>query len=119
MDIFDKYPLREWVATWHVFLLFILLKDLIDPNIRLSEQKFLDYVLQRGIDKVTKDELIQIVNAHKLATWQVIPGFNELFYYKMAEENNRGIEKWTTIMGVLTALMAIMTAIQLYKLFNP
>lgn len=92
--------------------------NLIDANQPLSESVFLDYVLAKGIDNVTKEELIQIVRIHKLKTWQAIPGFNNIMYFKLLEENNRTIEKWTKYMGILTILVTIMTAMQLYKAFK-
>lgn len=92
--------------------------DLINPNIPLTEKAFLDYVLEKGIDNVKKDDLIKVVSAHKLKTWDAIPGFNELFYFKLNEENNHDIKEWTKRMGWLTIIMAIMTAVQVFKLFT-
>ncbi|GMB00907.1 hypothetical protein [Pelosinus sp. IPA-1] len=91
--------------------------ELTNEKITLTEGKFLDFVLTQGINNVRKEDLIKIVSVHKLKTWEAIPGFNEFFYYKMAEENNRGIEKWTKLMGWLTIIMAVMTAAQVYKAF--
>lgn len=92
-------------------------EELTNANIPLSEAKFLDYVLTKGPDNVTRDELIKIIEVHKLKTWQAVPGYNNILFYKFLEENNRNMEKWTRRMGCLTIAIAIMTLIQLYKAF--